>query len=91
VCETRLEAHLMTLLKHGVAMPVDWKKVRQELNAERNKLFKYFANNPDEVRLAVEIKMLDNGMLRCAEHLQRERRDPTKVSPEKVPDNDRKP
>jgi hypothetical protein len=33
-----------------------------------------FVKNPGEVGLAIEIKKLDNGMLRCADHLRHETR-----------------
>jgi hypothetical protein len=49
---------------------VDWKKVRQELRARRTELFDRFVKNPGKISLAIEIKMLDDEMLDCAEHLQ---------------------
>jgi hypothetical protein len=54
---------------------VDWQKVRQELEVRRTQLIDRFVKNPGEVCLAIEIKMLDDAMLECAEHLQRERDD----------------
>lgn len=65
-------------------MSVDWKKVRKELNAQKQRLFDRLVKSPGEVGLAIEIKKLDNGMLRCAEHLQHERSDQTKASLEKA-------
>jgi len=52
---------------------VDWKKVRQELRAKRTELFDRFVKNPGKISLATEIKLLDDELLGCAEHLQRER------------------
>jgi len=49
---------------------VDWKKVRQELRARRIELFDRFVKNPGNISLAIEIKMLDDEMLDCTEHLQ---------------------
>lgn len=51
---------------------VDWKKVRQELRARRAELFDRFAKNPGNISLAIEIKMLDDELSECAEHVQRE-------------------
>jgi hypothetical protein len=54
-------------------MTVDWKKVRQELRAKRTELFDRFVKNPGKISLANEIKMLDDELLNCSEHLHRER------------------
>jgi len=52
---------------------IDWKKVREELRAKRTELFDRFVKNPGKISLATEIKMLDDEMLNCSEHLQREK------------------
>ena len=54
------------------ATPVDWNKVRQELRARRNELFDRFLEDPGRISLAIEIKMLDDEILDCAEHLKHE-------------------
>jgi len=56
-----------------LAMGVDWNKVRQELRARRTELFDRFLKNPGKISLAAEIKMLDDELLNCSEHLQREK------------------
>jgi hypothetical protein len=53
---------------------VDWKQVREELRARRNKLFDQFLKNPGKIGLAIEIKALDDEMVECAEHQRREQR-----------------
>jgi hypothetical protein len=58
-----------------MATLVDWQKVRQELKVRRTQLFDSFVRNPGDVCLAIEIKMLDDQMLDCAEHLRREQDD----------------
>jgi hypothetical protein len=54
------------------ATPVDWNKVRQELRAKRSELFDRFLKDPGRISLAIEIKMLDDEILDCAEHLKHE-------------------
>jgi len=56
------------------AKSVDWEKVRQELKTLRNERFERFVKNPGEIRLAIEIRMLDDEMWECSEHLKRERK-----------------
>ncbi len=56
-----------------LAMLIDWQKVRQELQNRRMELLDRLEESPREVRLAIEIKMLDDGISGCAEHLRRER------------------
>jgi hypothetical protein len=56
-----------------LATGVDWNKVRQELRAKRSELFDRFVKNPGKISLAVEIKTLDDELLNCAEHLQRQK------------------
>jgi hypothetical protein len=55
-----------------LATSVDWKKVRQELRARRAEAFDRFEKNPGNIRLAIEIKLLDDEILDCAEHEQYE-------------------
>jgi len=52
---------------------VDWKKVRQELQARRTEAFDHFLKNPSDIHLAIEIKLLDDELVDCSEHVQRER------------------
>jgi hypothetical protein len=52
---------------------VDWKQVRQELKTRRSELFERFLKNPGKISLAIEIKLLDDEILTCAEHEERER------------------
>ncbi len=53
---------------------VDWKKVRKELTEKRTELFERFVKNPAEIRLAREIKLLDDQLLECSEHIERQRK-----------------
>jgi hypothetical protein len=52
---------------------IDWKGVRKELAGKRTELFERFEKHPGEIHLATEIKLLDDEMLECNEHMQRER------------------
>jgi hypothetical protein len=49
---------------------IDWRTVRRELTDERAKLFERFVENPADVRLAEEIKQLDDRILQCKKHVQ---------------------
>jgi hypothetical protein len=57
-----------------VTAPVDWKTKREELRAERDRLFERYLKRPNEIRLALEIKLLDDQVAECNEQRQRERR-----------------
>lgn len=56
-----------------LANSVDWSKVRQELRARRTEVYKRFLNHPEEISLAIEIKLLDDEILDCAGHEQYEK------------------
>ncbi len=51
---------------------IDWKNVRKELAVRRMELFDRFVKNPADVRLASEIRLLDEKLLECTEHMERE-------------------
>ncbi len=57
-----------------LATAVNWKKVREELKARRAQTYDRFLKNPDDIRLALEIKLLDDEILDCADHLQYQQR-----------------
>ena len=42
----------------------------EELRAKRERLFELFANNPNEVHLATEIKFIDDQIAECNHHIQ---------------------
>ena len=45
-------------------------KTLEELRAEREPLFQRFANNPNEVHLAIEIKSIDDQIAECNHRIQ---------------------
>jgi hypothetical protein len=45
-------------------------KKLEELRAKREPLFQRFANNPNEVYLAIEIKFIDDQIAECNHHIQ---------------------
>jgi hypothetical protein len=47
---------------------------REELKAQRNLLFKQFLRNPQETRLALKIKIIDDQVAACAEQMEKERK-----------------
>jgi hypothetical protein len=55
-----------------LANSVDWTKVRQELRARRTEVFDRFMKDPREISLAIEIKLLDDEILDCADHERHE-------------------
>jgi hypothetical protein len=48
---------------------VDWKSKREALIARRNPLFKQYLKNPNDYRLALEIKSIDDQIAECTEHM----------------------
>jgi hypothetical protein len=57
-----------------VSTSIDWSAVRKNLASERAELYERFLRNPEDIRLAIEIKHLDDQMLDCSEHMEHERR-----------------
>jgi hypothetical protein len=57
-----------------VVQAINWKSVRIELGAKREELFKSFLKNPADIRLAKEIRLLDEQLLKCREHMACERK-----------------
>jgi len=53
---------------------IDWKAVRTRLSDGRAELFDRFLENPTDMRLAREIRLLDDRMAECTERLERERK-----------------
>jgi hypothetical protein len=45
----------------------------QELRAKREPLFERFVNNPSEIHLAVEIKVIDDQIAECTHHIRLKR------------------
>jgi hypothetical protein len=58
---------------HMVANSINWKRVQKQLAAKRKGLFKRFVKDPAAMRLAAEIKWLDDQMFECNEHIERQR------------------
>jgi hypothetical protein len=48
----------------------DLEKKREELKAKRDRLFALFLRNPAQIRLAIEIKKIDDQVAECTEHLR---------------------
>ena len=46
-------------------------KKLQELKAEREPLFQRFSNNPNEIHLAIEIKLIDDQIAECNHLIQK--------------------
>lgn len=49
------------------------RKKRQELKAKRNLLFQQFLKNPEDIRLALKIKMIDDQIAECTEQMEQRR------------------
>ena len=47
--------------------PVDWRNEREELKAKRNLLFSLFTKHPDDIRMSLEIKRIDDQIAKLAE------------------------
>jgi hypothetical protein len=53
---------------------IDKKKVRDQLKQERNLLVKTYLKNPMQIRLAIEIKFIDDRVAELTEHLDRQKK-----------------
>jgi hypothetical protein len=52
------------------ATSIDWQDVRKRLTGKRKELFAQFEKNPGNIRLAPEIKHLDDQIVVCSEHVR---------------------
>jgi len=52
------------------AASVDWKSKRDELKAKREPLFNRYLKHPNDIRLALEIKKIDDQIAECTEQMQ---------------------
>jgi len=53
-----------------------WKRKREELENRRTALFKRYEKSPNDLRLALEIKMIDDQIAECTQQMERENRRP---------------
>ncbi len=51
-----------------------WKKKRDDLKTKRNSLFSIYTKDPQNISLAREIKVLDDEIADCTQHVEQERR-----------------
>jgi hypothetical protein len=49
---------------------VDWKSKREELKAKRKPLFTWYAKNPNHIRMALELKHIDDQIAECTERME---------------------
>jgi hypothetical protein len=49
-----------------------WKKKREDLKNMRSPLFETYKKNPNDLLLALKIKVIDDEIAECTEHMQRE-------------------
>ena len=47
-----------------------WKRKREDLRNRRIPLFKRYAKNPNDLRLALEIKSIDDQIAECNQQMQ---------------------
>jgi hypothetical protein len=52
-----------------------WKKKREDLKNRRAPLFKRYEKNPNDLRLALEIKIIDDQIAECTQQMERENRE----------------
>ncbi len=55
--------------------PIDPKRNREELKALRELLFKRFLKRPEEIHLALTIKIIDDQVAECCEQLRQNRKE----------------
>jgi hypothetical protein len=58
---------------------IDKKKVRDQLKQERNLLVETYLKNPMQIRLAIEIKCIDDRVAELTEHLDRQKKITTRL------------
>jgi hypothetical protein len=51
-----------------------WKRKREDLKDRRIPLFRRYEKNPNDLRLALEIKLLDDQIAECTQEIDRENR-----------------
>jgi hypothetical protein len=66
-----------------IAVAGVWKKKRDDLRAKRNSLFEKYAKHPEDFRLSLEIKKLDDEIADCTHHVEQERRSERSAAPTK--------
>jgi hypothetical protein len=49
-----------------------WKRKREDLQKRRTPLFKRYEKSPNDLRLALEIKMIDDQIVECTQQMERE-------------------
>jgi hypothetical protein len=49
-----------------------WKRKRENFKKRRTPLFKRYKKNPSDLRLAREIKMIDDQIAECSQQMERE-------------------
>lgn len=49
-----------------------WKRKRQDLKNRRTTLFKSFEKSPTDLRLALQIKTIDDQIAECTQQIERE-------------------
>jgi hypothetical protein len=49
-----------------------WKRKREDLKKSRTSLFKRYEKSPSDLRLALEIKMIDDQITECTQQMERE-------------------
>lgn len=52
--------------------PIDWKTKRDRLRSKRGPLFENYLKHSYDIRLALEIKIIDDQIAECTEHLVEE-------------------
>ena len=51
-----------------------WKRKREDLKNRRTPLFKRYEKSPNDLRLALEIKIIDDQIAECTQQIERENR-----------------
>ena len=49
-----------------------WKRRREDLKHRRTPLFRRYERSPNDLRLALEIKILDDQIAECTQQIERE-------------------
>jgi hypothetical protein len=57
-----------------LAIAGNWKKKRDDLKIKRNSLFDQYSKQPNDLRLGLEIKTIDDEIAECTHKMEQERK-----------------
>ena len=72
--EARTDAHTQIEVNNVSSVPGVWRKKREGLIKQRDKLAAEFTRNPNDLRLALKIKTIDDEVAACTAEITKEKK-----------------